>query len=125
MNGSFLSLSQITVLLARIISSSARCCPETGIFSFLPACRNDTITRRPFPTAGEGADSMSQDQEAAPSREERLKQLWLDQKHTLDVFLEHGAISKAQYEKSLGDLTKKMGINIAGEGKSYDPESNH
>ena len=68
---------------------------------------------------------MSQDQEAAPSREERLKQLWLDQKHTLDVFLEHGAISKAQYEKSLGDLTKKMGINIAGEGKSYDPESNH
>lgn len=68
---------------------------------------------------------MTVDKRPASSREARLKQLWLDQKHTLDVFLEHGAISKAQYEKSLGDLTKKMGINIAGEGKSYDPESNH
>ena len=68
---------------------------------------------------------MTVDKGPASSREARLKQLWLDQKHTLDVFLEHGAISKAQYEKSLGDLTKKMGINIAGEEKNYDPESNH
>ena len=56
---------------------------------------------------------MTVDKRPASSREARLKQLWLDQKHTLDVFLEHGAISKAQYEKSLGDFTKKMGINIA------------
>ena len=41
---------------------------------------------------------------------EQLKKLYLDQKHTLDVFLENGAISKAQYDKSLGDLTRKMGM---------------
>ena len=57
--------------------------------------------------------------------EERLKQLWLDQKHTLDVFLEHGAISRAQYDKSLGDLTRKMGIDVSNEGNSHDPESGY
>ena len=31
------------------------------------------------------------------------------QKHTLEEFLKHGAISKQQYEKSLHDLTQKMG----------------
>ena len=39
-----------------------------------------------------------------------LRQLYPDQKHTLDLFLERGAISRAQYDKSLGDLTRKMGI---------------
>ena len=39
--------------------------------------------------------------------------LLLDQKHALDLFLERGAISKEQYDKSLGDLTRKMGINTA------------
>ena len=48
-----------------------------------------------------------------PSHEEQLKQLFLDQKHTLDLFLERGAITKAQYDKSLGDLTKKMGMENA------------
>ena len=43
-------------------------------------------------------------------RAEQLRKLYLDQKHTLEVFLANGAISKAQYDKSLGDLTKKMGI---------------
>ena len=66
---------------------------------------------------------MDCDQETAESREERLKQLWLAQKHTLDVFLEHGAISRVQYDKSLGDLTRKMGISIESEGNSHDPES--
>lgn len=42
--------------------------------------------------------------------EEKKKQLFLKQKHTLDLFLERNAISKAQYEKSLGDLIKKMGM---------------
>ena len=37
-------------------------------------------------------------------------ELFLKQKHTLDLFLERGAISQAQYDKSLGDLTEKMGI---------------
>ena len=42
--------------------------------------------------------------------EEKKKQLFLKQKNTLDLFLERNAISKAQYDKSLGDLIDKMGI---------------
>ena len=41
---------------------------------------------------------------------EKKKQLYLRQKHTLDTFLEHGAKTKAQYDKSLGDLKVKMGF---------------
>ena len=50
---------------------------------------------------------------STPSREEQLKQLYLKQKHTLDLFLERGAISREQYNKSLGDLTEKMGMENA------------
>ena len=42
--------------------------------------------------------------------EDKKKQLFLNQKQLLDTFLEHGAISQAQYDKSLGDLIEKMGI---------------
>lgn len=45
------------------------------------------------------------------SEEERKKQLFLNQKATLDMFLEKGAISQQQYEKSLGDLKEKMGFD--------------
>ena len=38
------------------------------------------------------------------------KELYKKQKHMLDEFLQKGAISKAQYEKSLHDLTEKMRI---------------
>ena len=41
---------------------------------------------------------------------EKNKQLFLKQKQTLDMFLERGAISKAQHYKSLHDLIEKMGI---------------
>ena len=41
---------------------------------------------------------------------EKKQELYLRQKDVLDKFLERGAISRAQYEKSLGDLTAKMGI---------------
>lgn len=41
---------------------------------------------------------------------EKKKQLFLKQKRTLDLFLERNAISKAQYDKSLGDLIEKMGM---------------
>ena len=41
--------------------------------------------------------------------EEKNHQLFLQQKETLDTFLAHGAISKAQHDKSLGDLREKMG----------------
>ena len=43
------------------------------------------------------------------SPEEKKRQLFLNQKKTLDLFLERKAISQAQYEKSLGDLREKMG----------------
>ena len=42
--------------------------------------------------------------------EEKKKQLFLNQKKLLDTFLEKNAISKAQYDKSLGDLRDKMGM---------------
>ncbi len=42
--------------------------------------------------------------------EEKKKELYLRQKRTLDDFLEHGAITRAQYDKSLGNLTEKMGM---------------
>ena len=46
------------------------------------------------------------------SQEEKKQELFIRQKHTLDLFLERNAISKEQYEKSLGDLIAKMGITI-------------
>ena len=49
------------------------------------------------------------------SREEKRKELFRSQKHTLDLFLERGAISRAQYDKSLGDLILKMGIGHDGD----------
>ena len=43
--------------------------------------------------------------------EEKRVDLFLRQKRTLDLFLERNAISKAQYDKSLGDLIEKMQID--------------
>lgn len=40
--------------------------------------------------------------------DEKKKQLFIKQKKLLDTFLERNAISKAQYDKSLGDLREKM-----------------
>lgn len=47
---------------------------------------------------------------SALSYEEKNNQLFLSQKKTLDMFLERGAISKEQHDKSLHDLIEKMGI---------------
>ena len=44
------------------------------------------------------------------SPEEKKRELFLRQKQTLDMFLERHAISQAQYDKSLGDLRDKMGM---------------
>ena len=44
--------------------------------------------------------------------EEKKQYLFLNQKKTLDLFLERGAISQAQYDKSLGDLQEKMGVKL-------------
>lgn len=45
----------------------------------------------------------------AMTRAEKNHQLFLKQKNMLDMFLEHGAITQAQYDKSIHDLTEKMG----------------
>lgn len=42
--------------------------------------------------------------------EEKKRELFLRQKQTLDMFLERHAISQAQYDRSLGDLREKMGM---------------
>jgi hypothetical protein len=39
---------------------------------------------------------------------EKKKQLFLSQKGTLDTFLANGAITRAQYDKSYGDLIRLM-----------------
>ena len=44
--------------------------------------------------------------------EEKKYQLFLNQKKTLETFLERGAISRVQYKKSLGDLREKMGVEL-------------
>ena len=54
------------------------------------------------------------------SREEKKRQLYEKQKQTLDIFLQRNAISRAQYDKSLGDLTEKMGYGKSKNDKSND-----
>ena len=45
----------------------------------------------------------------------KKRELFLRQKDTLDTFLANGAISQAQYDKSYGDLVKKMGMEEVAE----------
>ena len=49
--------------------------------------------------------------------EQKKRDLYLRQKELLATLLEHGAISQAQYDKSLGDLTVKMGMEPNGKPK--------
>ena len=49
------------------------------------------------------------------SKKEKKLRLFAEQKKTLDAFLERGAITKAQYDKSYTDLKLKMGIEDEGE----------
>lgn len=44
------------------------------------------------------------------STDEKKKQLFLEQKRTLDTFLANGAITQAQYNKSYGDLVVLMNM---------------
>ena len=46
---------------------------------------------------------------ASLSHEEKNRFLFFRQKQMLDMFLERGAISQAQHDKSLHDLIEKMG----------------
>ena len=43
------------------------------------------------------------------THEQKNHELFLREKEMLDLFLTHGAITRAQHDKSLHDLTEKMG----------------
>jgi len=43
------------------------------------------------------------------------RDLYLRQRELLATFLDHGAISKAQHDKSLRDLTGKTGMQPGGQ----------
>ena len=45
-----------------------------------------------------------------PASQRKKIDLYLSQKRTLDLFLERHAITQTQYNKSLTDLTEKMGM---------------
>jgi len=54
---------------------------------------------------------MTTNKEGQPKSDEQKKiDLYLRQKNMLEQFLERNAISKEQFEKSLGDLTQKMNM---------------
>ena len=53
---------------------------------------------------------MTQENFEKLTSEEKKTQLFHNQKKTLDLFLERGAISQAQYDKSLGDLRERKGV---------------
>ena len=53
--------------------------------------------------------------------DEKKKELFIEQKKTLDIFLDNGAISRAQYDKSYGDLIRLMGMeDVARELESEE-----
>ncbi|MCQ2430691.1 MAG: hypothetical protein MJ192_10220 [Clostridia bacterium] len=53
---------------------------------------------------------MMENDRLTGTADEKKRRLYFEQKRTLELFLERGAITKAQYDKSLGDLTVKMGM---------------
>lgn len=57
------------------------------------------------------AEANMEDLNEGLSPEEKKQHLFLRQKALLDQFLKTGAITQAQYEKSLGDLSEKMGYS--------------
>ena len=54
---------------------------------------------------------MEEAKKEPETAEMKKRDLYFRQKELLDTFLANGAISRAQYDKSLGDLTVKMGIH--------------
>lgn len=53
---------------------------------------------------------MEQTEWEKMSPQEKKLRLYLEQKKLLDDFLARGAITRAQYDKCFGDLTRKMGM---------------
>ena len=54
----------------------------------------------------------------AGTDQDKKRRLFLQQKETLDTFLRNGAITRAQYDKSFGDLVVKMGMRES----DYSPQ---
>ncbi|MBR4473524.1 MAG: hypothetical protein IKS55_07780 [Oscillospiraceae bacterium] len=52
---------------------------------------------------------MGNNQVKDDEKRRKNHELFLRQKELLDLFLEHGAITQAQHDKSLHDLIEKMG----------------
>ena len=48
---------------------------------------------------------------------EKKRQLYDRQRQTLELFLSRGAITQQQYDKSLHDLTEKMGYAVGADGQ--------
>ena len=61
---------------------------------------------------------MEQDDWNSLTPLEKKKQLYIRQKKMLGLFLERNAISQEQFEKSLGDLTEKMGMEDIANGNN-------
>ena len=57
----------------------------------------------------EGFFDILMDEEGIRTPEQKKRDLYERQVETLKLFLERGAISQEQYDKSYGDLTEKMG----------------
>ena len=51
------------------------------------------------------------------THEQKNHARYLREKEMLDLFLAHGAITRAQHDKSLHDLTEKMGERAAGQAQ--------
>ena len=58
----------------------------------------------------ENETKMNETEYSKLSTQEKRIDLYLKQKNMLKSFLERKAISKEQYDKSLNDLTEKMGM---------------
>ena len=63
-------------------------------------------------------EETARDSWATMTHEEKNRILYQKQKKLLATFLEKGAISKDQYEKSLHDLTEKMGAKLNADSVS-------
>ena len=59
------------------------------------------------------------------SETDKKRELYLRQKQLLDTFLAHGAITKAQYDKSFGDLTEKMGMTDLAQTAATEEKSDN
>ena len=75
---------------------------EDGIYNLIEKYREKT--------AEMSSGKVNSRKKTEATLEEKKRALFLHQKETLDTFLAHGTITRAQYDKSFGDLVKKMGM---------------